>query len=259
MIRKTSVAGAFYPAKADEIEATFVYFNEIVQEHFRKQLFGKNPRALIVPHAGYVYSGFSANLAYANVSLKPSTVVVIGPSHRIAFEGMSMSTFEVYETPLGDIAFDANLAQCLKEKLSFNNNSIAHQEHSTEVQFPFIKHYFPQASVLEIVYSSNAELEGLIEYLLHVKDVLLIISTDLSHFYTQEKAHELDNFCIQAVEKKDENLLAKGEACGKIGLQALLHVISKEDLKTQSLDYRTSADITGDKASVVGYYSAMVY
>lgn len=259
MIRKASVAGAFYPASAKEVEATFAYFNEILDEHFAQKIFDKNPKALMVPHAGYVYSGFSANIAYRNVFEKPLNVVIIGPSHRVAFEGMSMCSFEAYETPFGNILANQDLEALLKSEFDFTDVAVAHQEHSTEVQFPFVKYYFPNAKLLEIVYSSSPKLEGIIKYLLDLKDVLIIISSDLSHFYTQKKANALDERCIKAVENFDFEALKECEACGKAGIKALLEVSKEQGLKTQSFEYRTSGDITGDKTSVVGYYSAMVY
>jgi hypothetical protein len=190
---------------------------------------------------------------------EPLSVVVIGPSHRIAFEGMSMCSFEAYETPFGNILANQDLEFLLRSKFDFMSIIDAHQEHSTEVQFPFVKHYFPNAKLLEIVYSSSPKLEGVIKYLLDLKDVLIIISSDLSHFYRQEKANALDERCIKAVEDFDFEALKECEACGKEGIKALLKVSKEQGLKTQSFDYRTSGDITGDKTNVVGYYSAMVY
>lgn len=258
MIRQTSVVGAFYPNLPDEIVKTFEYFNEVLDGHFGHKLYEKNPKALLVPHAGYVYSGFSANMAYRNVLKEPSSIVVIGPSHRLSFEGMSMCSFEAYETPLGEIKADNNLKVRLQEKFDFVNIPLAHQEHSTEVQFPFLKYYFPKAKLLEIVYSSFVRLEELISYLID-ENILVIISSDLSHFYPQQKAEKLDRYCIQAVENIEPKVLEKCEACGKEGIRALINITFSKSLKTQSLDYRTSAEVSEDKNSVVGYYSAMVY
>jgi hypothetical protein len=99
----------------------------------------------------------------------------------------------------------------------------------------------------------------LIEEILNLDETLLLISTDLSHFYSQEEANVLDAYCIQGMEDFDEKVLFKGEACGMQGLIALLHVSKKLSLEIESIDYRTSGNITGDKSRVVGYYSAIVY
>ena len=252
-----SVQGAFYPDKADEIVSTFEYFNDIVSKQFTSFLYNKEPKALIVPHAGYIYSGFSANLAYRNVDRVPKRVVVIGPSHRVAFEGVSLREYDSYETPFGDIEADCEYISFLRSKFEFV--SLAHQEHSTEVQFPFVKHYFPKATLVELVYGQNANLEPIIEEVLNSVDTLLLISTDLSHFYNQEKANELDSYVIDGVEKLDIDLLRHGEACGMQGVISLLEVVKKMALHVKSVDYRTSGDITGDLDKVVGYYSAIIY
>jgi len=257
MKREMSVEGAFYSNDPKELCSSFNYFNEIIEQHFKNRLYNENVKALIVPHAGYVYSGFTANLAYRNVKQMPKRVVVIGPSHRVAFDGVSMGTYESYATPLGDIEADIYYMQFLKSKSEFT--CIDHQEHSTEVQFPFIKHYFPNTKVVELIYSHNAHLVEIIETILNDSDNLLIISTDLSHFYAQKKANLLDNQCIKGIENFDIKTLQNGEACGMQGVASLLHVAKKNSLHVKSLDYRTSGDITGEKKSVVGYYSAIIY
>jgi len=252
-----SVAGAFYPDKSDEILSLFKYFNDIVSKQFTNFLYNKNVKALIIPHAGYVYSGFSANLAYRNVKEAPRRVVVIGPSHSVAFNGASLKEYVSYETPLGNIKADKDYIKFLKSKFEFV--SVEHEEHSTEVQFSFVKHYFPKATLVEIIYGQNVNLEGIIEEVLETKDTLLLISTDLSHFHNQKKANELDSNCIKGIETLDIELLRRGEACGMQGVISLVQVNKKLGLHVKSVDYRTSGDITGNIDSVVGYYSAIVY
>ena len=255
--RKMSVAGSFYPDNADEILSSFEYFNSIISTHSSDAVYNENVKALIVPHAGYVYSGFSGNLGFRNVKKIPKKVVVIGPSHSISFNGVSMKEYDFYETPLGNIKADKTYMNFLKSKFEFL--SLEHTEHSTEVQFPFVKHYFPDATLVELVYGHNANLDGIIEEVLKTKDTLLLISTDLSHFYTQEEANKSDNYCIKGIENLDIDLLKRGEACGMQGVISLLHVNKKLALHVKSVDYRTSGDITGNNDSVVGYYSAIVY
>ncbi len=257
MNRKMSVEGVFYPDNSKDILTSFDYFNDIVSKQFTFLLYNKKIKALIVPHAGYMYSGFSANLAYRNVKTNPTRVVVIGPSHTNAFEGMSLKEYEFYETPLGDVKTDYEYIRFLKTKFHFV--SYEHKEHSTEVQFPFVKHYFPQATLVEVVYGKNADLNSVIEEVMQEEDTLLLISTDLSHFYNQKKANELDSNCIRGIEKLNLDLLKKGEACGMQGVVSLINVVKKTGLHIKSIDYRTSGDITGDMDRVVGYYSAIVY
>jgi AmmeMemoRadiSam system protein B len=254
--RQTYFSGSFYPGSAEEIEQYIEAFDKIKTEHL-----GLHPKALIVPHAGYVYSGFTANLAFMQADT-PKRVIIIGPSHRVAFNGISISLHERYNTPLGDLAIDTAYAQSLKAAFGLAHEPAMHKEHSTEVQMPFIKHYFPDTTVVEMVYGNQdpTALAAIIETLLDDPDTLIVISTDLSHFYTEDVAHELDELCLQAIDTEDVSLLHRGcEACGKIGVEAVLMAAKKKGLATKVLDYRTSAWASGDTSRVVGYTSALIY
>jgi len=257
MKREMSVNGAFYPNEEKDILKYFNHFNNIIDEHIK--LPDIQTKAVIVPHAGYVYSGFSANIAYRilqNSGVK--RFVVIGPSHKVAFKGSTLCEFENYITPLGNINADKQLYKLLKEKFKLPCFKEVFKEHSTEVQFPFIKHYIKDASIVELIYSDEnpSNLSKIIEFILDLEDVGVIISTDLSHFYDLKKANELDNICIEAIEKLDTSLLDSGcEACGKRGVWGVVDVARKKQLSPLVLDYRTSADVSGDKSRVVGYLS----
>jgi AmmeMemoRadiSam system protein B len=264
MKRKAAVAGAFYPGRCHEIRKMFAKFTKMAESHFAgKAVLHYKPRAIIVPHAGYIYSGFTANIAYKiATNSKPGRVIVIGPSHRYYFEGISAAEYEAFQTPCGDIPIDKEYIAKIEKYFPVKFVPQAHQkEHSTEVQMPFIKYYFPNAKVVEIVYGkvSFSILAKLIYALMKERDNLIVISTDLSHFYTLEEAKQKDNVCLNAIVKKEPSLLDKGcEACGMTGLKAILEVAKKTHLRTELLDYRTSADASGDTKSVVGYVSALV-
>lgn len=254
--RKCSVDGLFYPDSAQEIKQIFQHFNSSMPN---KQTVA-NIKALIVPHAGYIYSGYTANIAYNLASLNQDIerVVVLGPSHRVFLEGASVSAFEAFETPLGSIHIDTGYMEKLQAEHSFLDFfKDAHQEHSTETQMPFIKHYFPKAKTLEIVYGKidHEELATLTDTLLQTEKTLLVISTDLSHFYPLEKANELDDTCIKAINDLDLEGFANCEACGIQGVKALVKSAKKHRLVPEFLDYRTSFDKSGDASSVVGYTS----
>ena len=257
MKREMSVAGSFYPQRAVEIERFFEHFSKIYDEV--ATLPDLKTRAVIVPHAGYIYSGFSANIAYR--VLQRSGVkkfVVIGPSHRVAFNGVSLCEFSSFETPFGDIESANNLARDIKEKFGLNCVSEAHHEHSTEVQFPFIKHYMSEVEIVELVYSKvdAVTISNIIDYIFTQEDCGVIISTDLSHFYDLDEANKLDKICLSAIENLDtQELHNRCEACGKIGVEAMLMSAKKLLLKSHLFDYRTSADASGDKTRVVGYMS----
>lgn len=258
MKREMSVAGSFYPASAEEIEDYLRYFNKVYDKHFT--LSDTQSKAVIVPHAGYIYSGFTANAAYRilkNSGLK--RFVVIGPSHRIGFEGVSICDYEEYATPFGTLRSDHEILKMLQENFALKCIPEAHREHSTEVQFPFIKHYIPDATLVELVYS-NADSDSvakIIELLLEHEDIGIVISTDLSHFYTLKEANILDHICIDAIEGLELDTLHKGcEACGMIGVEAMIKCAKKTAMKAHIIDYRTSADVSEDTGNVVGYVSA---
>ena len=257
MIREMSVAGSFYPARAVELERYFEHFSATYDKD--NTLPEIKSRVVIVPHAGYIYSGYSANIAYR--VLQKSGVkkfLVIGPSHRVGFEGISLGDFSSYETPFGKISASLDLVKELSDTFLLSCYRNAHFEHSTEVQFPFIKHYIEDACIVELVYShmKPSNLSKIIDFALSHADVGVIISTDLSHFHTQKEALKIDNICVEAIVDTDIQKLHNGcEACGIIGVEAMLLSAKKATLVPHLLDYRTSADASGDESRVVGYVS----
>jgi len=257
--RMMSVAGTFYPAQCSGINRYIDTFNKAVKLETPKVL----ARAIISPHAGYVYSGFTANTAYGMIDThKIKRVIVIGPSHRVYINGASVALYENYQTPCADLVMDMEYSKKLIEKyevLSFD--PAAHAEHSTETQVPFIGHYFSNVSLVEIVYGDldYKSLVPIIENALMDEENFVVISTDLSHFYTLEEANKLDNRCLKAVERMDIQGLDTGcEACGMIGVKAVLQASKNQGLKAHLVDYRTSYDASSDASSVVGYMSALI-
>lgn len=261
--RIMSVAGSFYPSKPDEINMMIDRFNTILESHrdLMHHYDSLTANAVIVPHAGWIYSGFTANIAYRLLGLNDlATLVVIGPSHRVGFEGLSIADTDVYQTPLGDISIDSTLTWELIKAFGIPYLPNAHYEHSTEVQMPFIRHYLPHASVVEIVYShtSPAHIEPIISYCLKQPRTAVIISTDLSHYYSLDHAKRLDSICLESIKNNNITQLHEGcEACGIIGVEAMLNVARSHELKSTILDYRTSADASGDTERVVGYASIL--
>jgi len=248
--------GSFYPADPDEILRFLKAFDDI-----KTAQSDHAPRALIVPHAGYIYSGFTAHLAF---ELLPAhkRVIVIGPSHRVAFRGMSIGIFDTYATPFGDLAYDRAYAERLRERFGFPFEPALHREHSTEVQMPFIRHYVPDAHVVEMVYGDcePQKLAPVIKALLEDPENVVVISTDLSHYYSEEVANDLDAICLHAIKEEKEKLLHEGcEACGKIGVEAMIIAAKEAGLQSELLDYRTSSWASGDTTQVVGYTSAFFY
>jgi len=264
MTRRTmSVAGSFYPAKRYEVNGMIDRFNAILEDHPENvnRFNTLTGEAIIVPHAGWVYSGFTANIAFRILARsKPKTIVVIGPSHRVGFEGVSIADTQWYQTPLGDLEIDRVLVKDLRERLNIPFFPEAHHEHSTEVQMPFIRHYMSDVRVVELVYAyaEPSLIEPIITYCLTQSETAIVISTDLSHYYPLSEANQLDSICLEAIRDENTHTLHQGcEACGRIGVEAMLNVAKKKGMYSTLLDYRTSADASGDSSRVVGYMSAI--
>ena len=263
-VRKSGNAGTFYPANPRDIKKFIDIFNDAVDKNSRlKKFLNLTPKAIISPHAGYIYSGFTANIAHrilANKKVK--RVVVIGPSHHVYFKGISGSFFKEYKTPFGNIEIDLDYLAIMSKKFNFTFVKDAHfKEHSTETQMPFIKYYQPDVKVIELIYGdySSDILSKIVKWLLEDDLTSVVISTDLSHFYSLEKANTLDSICINAISKLDTDILDLGcEACGILGLKSVIRAANDLKLTSKVLDYRTSADVTKDKSSVVGYVSALI-
>jgi len=257
--REMSVGGSFYPRSCEEVEHYLEVFNTKSPVNVKKV----KARAMISPHAGYIYSGFTANMAYRTLDASQiKRVVVIGPSHRVYLKGASVALFDSYASPCQEMKIDLDYSKALVQKhdiLSFDNS--AHQEHSTETQIPFIEHYFNAVELVEIVYGDlrYTDLIPIINEILEDEENFLVISTDLSHFHDLKKANTLDGICSKAVKNMDLSLFDKGcEACGMIGVKAMIHVAKDRGLNTELMDYRTSFDTSSDASSVVGYLSALV-
>jgi MEMO1 family protein len=232
----------------------------------------KDARILICPHAGYIYSGQTAAYAYRVVQGKPlSTVVVVGTSHQYPLDGASIYLKGGFETPLGTVEVDGPLASRIARASGFSYVAAAHEkEHSVEVQVPFIQRAIPGAKIVPIVlgYPTRANVNALARGLgeaLATPGVLIVVSTDLSHYLTKEKANVADAGTIDLVRKGDAGALAdrcaRGEnvMCGGGGVAAALIALKKVGPpRVEVLHYADSSDVTGDTSGVVGYLAAAV-
>jgi len=260
---RNAVVKEWYGGSCEAVESYISRFNRIIDENVDKQkaaeIFSIKPKAVIVPHAGWMYSGFTANFAYRIAqNANPVKVAVIGPSHKFAFEGVSVTLEDEYETPCGNLKIDRETSKELIKIFGVQNLEHVHVEHSTEVQMPFIKHYFGSPEVVELVYSEcrPERLKEIILYLMS-KGFFIVISSDLSHYHDLKTANMLDYNCLDAVANLDAAKLKNCEACGKIGIEAMILAGTELNLAPYIVDYRTSADVSGDETQVVGYMSAV--
>ncbi len=267
-IRKPFWAGQFYEADPARLNHTLEVF---LQSAEVRPLPG-NVIGLIVPHAGYIYSGRLAALAYRQVQdFNFESVVIIGPSHQFPFEGCSVYLRGGFETPLGIALVDENLAREIARASGFGFIPEAHQkEHSVEVQVPFIQKVFPEARIVPIVMGDQTErtvkvLADALTRALKGKKVLVIASTDLSHFLDRSRANEVDSRTIELIKNFELSTLMKkverheNIMCGGGPVLAVLHYARKlGSSRVEVLGYSDSAAAGGPADRVVGYLAAAV-
>jgi AmmeMemoRadiSam system protein B len=269
-IRRPVVAGQFYTEDPECLAAEIDGFLErATQEPLPGEVL-----ALIAPHAGYMFSGQVAGYAYRQVRQKSfSSAVVVAPSHRTAFAGASVYHQGGYQTPLGLVPVNAPLASTIMSRWDrLNYYPQAHAlEHSLEVQLPFLQRALGQFQLVPVIMgdqdlSTCQMLAGALASALKGENVLLVASSDLSHYHSYDQAVELDKVILEAVKAFDAEKLhralwdGKGEACGggpmvTVMLAARMLGADRADV----LRYANSGDVTGDRGHVVGYMAAAIY
>jgi len=253
-IRPAAVAGMFYP---DGQNALRKAVNDYLNQANPPAL--SNVRAVIAPHAGYVYSGPVAAFAYKvllNRVTPPKRIYVMGPSHRVWFTGVALADYAAFDTPLGTQPLDSEKIHALiNSGAPFAAHNAAHaQEHSLEVQIPFLRVTFPDTPIVPMLFGDVDPLivgRKLDEFL--EPDDAIVVSSDLSHYHDNRTAHTLDHQFLDAVLSGDQRGAARGEACGQAPALALMLLAEKYGWQPHLLDYRTSGDVTGDTRRVVGY------
>jgi AmmeMemoRadiSam system protein B len=255
-IREAAVAGSFYPAGPGELRATVDRLLDSVPDTVGAA--PKAPRALIVPHAGYVYSGPVAATAYAR--LRPHRefyrrVLLLGPAHHVAFDGLALSTASAFRTPLGDVPLDSAAAAALEHPAVRVFDAAHRPEHSLEVQLPFLQCVLGPFTLLPLLVGhapANA-VAGVIDLLWDGPETLVVVSTDLSHYLDYEAACSRDLDTCRAVESLDGGRIGHTEACGAAPLRGLLIAARRRGLRAVTLDLRNSGDTAGGRGRVVGY------
>jgi AmmeMemoRadiSam system protein B len=252
--RPAAVAGLFYPADpaelADAVRACVAAAPR--EPHVA-------PRALIVPHAGYVYSGPIAGTAYARLAgLRGQVrrVVLIGPSHHVPFRGLAVPSAGSFATPLGEVPLDrAAIGRLLAlPQVALRDDAHA-REHSLEVQLPFLQELLGRFSLVPLAAgeASAEEVAEALELLIDEPGTLLVVSSDLSHYHDYAMARRLDAATSRAIEELRPEALDWESACGRVGISGLLLLARRRGLRARTLDLRSSGDTAGGRDRVVGY------
>ena len=225
---------------------------------------GAAPKAIVVPHAGLVYSGPVAASAYAQLRDRAEQirrVVLIGPSHRVAFRGLAVPTVDAFLTPLGAVPIDDAARATVLALPGVSESDRAHAlEHSLEVQLPFLQTVLSDFQLLPLV-AGEATPEAVAAALERVwggAETLIVVSTDLSHFHDYATARQLDADTCRRILAL-EPVLDGEDACGCVGLNGLLRLAQRRGLEPRRLDLRNSGDTAGDRDRVVGYAAFAFY
>lgn len=269
-IRKTAVSGLFYPADADELKQLVM---SLLDENKSDKKY-ENIVGIVSPHAGYVYSGKTAAVAY-NVLKENSefeTAIILSPSHHKFFEGSCIYDGDAYETPLGSIPINKAIAKYIVDsgESIFFGESGHKEEHALEVQIPFLQVITDYCDIVPIVIGNQSiqnlrELANILSELIDDRTII-IASSDLSHFHSKEKALELDNVVVNRISNFEYPELYKDlasencEACGGGGIVTLLEtadIIGRNN--SEVISHTDSGDVSNDNSSVVGYISAVIY
>jgi AmmeMemoRadiSam system protein B len=252
--RPSAVAGTFYPAEPGPLRAEVErYVRAAPAPAFR-------PKALVVPHAGYIYSGPTAGAAYAAIAAaRPPyrRVVLIGPAHRVPVRGLAVPGVASFTTPLGTVALDRESIDRLRADPAVTVSDFAHAaEHSLEVQLPFLQVTLGDFTLVPMVagLAASETVARVLALLWGADETLLVISSDLSHYHPAAEAERRDTRTSERILALDGSLRGE-DACGCVGLNGFLLLASQRGLVPRLMDLRHSGDTAGDRRQVVGYGS----
>lgn len=251
--RPPAVAGMFYPADPNTLRQQVAAF--LTNANTK----GPRPKAIIAPHAGYVYSGPIAGSVYARIQpfAKDITrVILLGPSHRVPLRGLAAPSVDFFGTPLGNTPIDRAAIVSIADLPFVRVFDDAHAlEHSLEVQLPFLQQILHQFTLVPLVVgdASPENVAQVLERLWGGDETLIVISSDLSHFHDYATAQRLDRATSTAIEQLKLEDIQYDDACGRAPLNGLLYLARQRHLHAQTVDLRNSGDTAGPRDRVVGY------
>jgi len=253
-VRPAAVAGLFYPNEPTALAG--------MVRRFLDEAPGKAthpPKALIAPHAGFIYSGPVAATAYRRLAAAGNAikrVVLLGPSHRVPFRGIAATTADAYSTPLGPVMIDRCAVERAAALQGVRILDEAHApEHSVEVHLPFLQQSLGSFTLVPLVVGAAAPetVAAVLDALWDGPETLIVVSTDLSHYHDYETARRLDAATSAAIERLDGDAIERDHACGRIPIQGLLAQARRLGLEVETVDLRNSGDTAGSRDRVVGY------
>ncbi|MEW5710474.1 MAG: AmmeMemoRadiSam system protein B [Pseudomonadota bacterium] len=257
-VRPAAVAGTFYPGDAPTLSRTVDILLAEADRRLPREESGSFPKALIVPHAGYIYSGPVAASAYALLwegRDQVRRVVLLGPCHRVPVRGLALPGAKCFATPLGMVEVDQEVRARLLRFPQVVENPEAHAwEHSLEVQLPFLQKVFEAFTLVPLAVgaASAEEVAEVLETIWGGPETLIVVSSDLSHYLPYEVARQVDSATARAILALRHDIDHQ-QACGATPVDGLLLAARRRGLEARLLDLRNSGDTAGDRARVVGY------
>ena len=252
--RRPAVVGTCYAADPKQLRAD-VHAHLGTGDHV-----GPAPKAIIAPHAGYLYSGPVAGTAFSRLlplSQQVDRVVLIGPSHFVPIPGIATGRADAFETPLGLVDVDRAVEGVLERRFpQVRCLAVAHsREHSLEVELPFLQVVLDDFSIVALVVGDapDAEVADVLDELWGGPETLIVVSSDLSHYLPYDRAQEIDGETAAMIEATESSELTAERACGFRAVNGLLKVVRERGLQPATLDLRNSGDTAGPRDSVVGY------
>ena len=256
-VRQPAVAGLFYPSRARELAAAVDRL--LAEANAMAASNAPQPKAIIAPHAGYVYSGPVAARAYATLAASRARIrraVVIGPAHYVWFEGVAAPSSAAFQTPLGALPVDRSAIEELRSLAFVGIADLPHvREHSLEVQLPFLQQVLSEVEIVPLLVG-DARPEHVAAVLARLwggEETTIVVSSDLSHYHDTDTARLRDAATADAIERGDGSRLGPDDACGFLPIAGLLAEARNRRLKARRLDLRNSGDTAGSKGRVVGY------
>ncbi len=258
-VRPAAVAGSFYPGHSqvlmDNINTLLKYVFDNTTDLIQVPA---PPKALIVPHAGYIYSGKTAAVAYARLAKWRDSikrVILLGPVHRVPIRGLALPDVDAFTTPLGEVKLDQAAISLITSMQQIVLSYPAHaQEHSLEVQLPFLQTVLDDFKIVPLAVgdATPAEVSEVLNVLWGGPETIIVVSSDLSHFLPYSAAKEVDRSTVKSILNMQETL-THHQACGGTPVNGLILAAKKHHLHPTLLDLCNSGDTAGDKSRVVGY------
>lgn len=255
-VRPSSAAGKFYTSDKNELLAQLDFFEKNNSHDYEYKT-----RAIIVPHAGYMYSGQLASEGFQYLDKSVKNVFIIAPPHYVAVKNIALSIFEKWATPLGEIEVNQEINQELVKRFGYEFQDDAfEEEHSIEVQIPFIQKYLPHVKIIPILAGHSIDkITKIIATYWSNPENAFVISSDLSHFLNTAEARKLDKLTAEMIESKDIEKFNPDQACGAVGVCGITNFVKTKNYSLIRIGLVNSGDVTGETTRVVGYGSWMLY